>query len=174
MTYSQSHFQSVTAQRSWPTGSNSSHPRPVTSVSLTVSEPAYKQGLGETASDQSEGLLEAGRDADLLKAGEPVEGPLLTDTEKFELLSAYLDGEVSDQEGAMVEGWIANNPEINRLYHEQLKLREAMRSLPLDLLWGGNVAASRTSGQGLQCNDGGMTTISPEPPPDLTGQCKLA
>ncbi len=32
--------------------------------------------------------------------------------EKFELMSAYLDNEASEQEQALVEDWLANDPQL--------------------------------------------------------------
>ncbi|MGC1307056.1 MAG: hypothetical protein WA885_07485 [Phormidesmis sp.] len=50
-----------------------------------------------------------------------------SDDKKFELLSAYLDGEVSEQEYRLVNHWISSNPVIWQQYQEQMKLRQAIR-----------------------------------------------
>jgi negative regulator of sigma E activity len=49
----------------------------------------------------------------------------------FELLSAYLDGEVTVAERKQVEEWLANDPAIQSLYAQQVKLRQGLRALPV-------------------------------------------
>ncbi len=49
----------------------------------------------------------------------------------FELLSAYLDGEVTAAERQQVEAWLRSNPEAQRLYQRLLTLREQMQQLPV-------------------------------------------
>lgn len=49
--------------------------------------------------------------------------------EKFELMSAYLDGEVSEQERTLVEDWLANDPQLLSIYQQQVKLRKAVKKL---------------------------------------------
>lgn len=51
--------------------------------------------------------------------------------DRFELLSAYLDGEVTAAERRQVEQWLANEPEVQRLYARLLKLRQELRTLPV-------------------------------------------
>lgn len=53
--------------------------------------------------------------------------------EKFELMSAYLDGEVSDQERRLVEHWLASDPQLPKDYQQQMKLRGAIQTLSSDL-----------------------------------------
>ncbi|MEM8505002.1 MAG: hypothetical protein AAF716_17840 [Cyanobacteria bacterium P01_D01_bin.1] len=53
--------------------------------------------------------------------------------EKFELMSAYLDDEVSEQERVLVESWLESDPQLLSSYQQQLKLREAVQELGLDL-----------------------------------------
>lgn len=56
------------------------------------------------------------------------------DTEKrdrFELLSAYLDGEVTAAERQQVEAWLTHDVAVQRLYHRLLKLRQGMHTLPI-------------------------------------------
>ena len=50
--------------------------------------------------------------------------------DSFELLSAYLDGEVTADERRQVENWLDNDPEIQLLYGRLLKLRQGLRSIP--------------------------------------------
>ena len=54
--------------------------------------------------------------------------PLLS--EKFELLSAYLDGEVSATERKQVEEWLTSDAEFQRTYQQMLSLQGGLRSMP--------------------------------------------
>ncbi|MBW4632658.1 MAG: zf-HC2 domain-containing protein [Iphinoe sp. HA4291-MV1] len=49
--------------------------------------------------------------------------------DRFELLSAYLDGEVTAAERKQVEEWLANDATVQRLYARLLKLRQGVRTL---------------------------------------------
>ncbi|MFB2875953.1 anti-sigma factor family protein [Floridanema aerugineum] len=51
--------------------------------------------------------------------------------DRFELLSAYLDGEVSATERKQVEDWLATDPQSQCLYKRLLNLRQRLRSLPV-------------------------------------------
>lgn len=51
--------------------------------------------------------------------------------DRFELLSAYLDGEVTAAERRQVEEWLATEPEVQCLYARLLKLRQEVRALPV-------------------------------------------
>jgi anti-sigma factor RsiW len=51
--------------------------------------------------------------------------------DRFELLSAYLDGEVTAAERQQVEEWLANDAGVQRLYARLLKLRQAFRTMPI-------------------------------------------
>lgn len=53
--------------------------------------------------------------------------------EKFELMSAYIDNEASEQERALVEDWLANDPQLLSSYQQQMKLREAISELGPEL-----------------------------------------
>lgn len=50
--------------------------------------------------------------------------------DRFELLSAYLDGEVTAAERREVEEWLRKDPEVQHLYARLLCLRQNMRTLP--------------------------------------------
>ena len=54
----------------------------------------------------------------------------MTDLEREELLSAYLDNELSAEERARVEGWLAESAELRQLHDELLALRAGMQALP--------------------------------------------
>lgn len=51
--------------------------------------------------------------------------------DRFELLSAYLDGEVTAAERREVDEWLANDPEIQRLYARLLNLRQGLQTMPV-------------------------------------------
>ena len=51
--------------------------------------------------------------------------------DRFELLSAYLDGEVTSTEKRQVEEWLDNDAEIQKLYARLLTLRQNFQSLPV-------------------------------------------
>jgi anti-sigma factor RsiW len=51
-------------------------------------------------------------------------------SERFELLSAYLDGEVSPSERKQVEQWLADDPDLKQTYRQMLALQEGWRSSP--------------------------------------------
>lgn len=51
--------------------------------------------------------------------------------DRFELLSAYLDGEVTAKERRQVEEWLDNDASVQRLYARLLKLRQGVRTLPV-------------------------------------------
>ncbi len=52
--------------------------------------------------------------------------------EKFEIMSAYLGGEVSEQEGLLVECWLADDPQLLESHQQQMKLRGAIQTLGSD------------------------------------------
>lgn len=55
----------------------------------------------------------------------------LIQRDRFELLSAYLDGEVTAAERKQVEEWLANEPTVQRLHARLLKLRHGLQSMPV-------------------------------------------
>lgn len=50
--------------------------------------------------------------------------------DRFELLSAYLDGEVTASERQQVEKWLDTDPAVQRLYQRLLKLRQNFQGMP--------------------------------------------
>lgn len=50
--------------------------------------------------------------------------------DRFELLSAYLDGEISASDRKQVQEWLEEDPTAQRLYARLLKLRQSFQSLP--------------------------------------------
>lgn len=51
----------------------------------------------------------------------------VTKRDRFELLSAYLDGEVTPEERRMVLTWISNDPKTKCLYNRLMRLRQGFR-----------------------------------------------
>ncbi|MEM9906299.1 MAG: Fis family transcriptional regulator [Cyanobacteria bacterium P01_D01_bin.44] len=52
--------------------------------------------------------------------------------DRFELLSAYLDGEVTPGERRQVARWLSEDSRAQALYHRLLSLRQAMRAMPIE------------------------------------------
>lgn len=50
---------------------------------------------------------------------------------RFELLSAYLDNEVTPQERKLVAQWLVDEPETLQMYRRLLMLRQAIRTSPI-------------------------------------------
>ena len=48
--------------------------------------------------------------------------------ERYELLSAYIDGECSYQERQLVERWLASDVQMQQQYRSQLKLQLAIKT----------------------------------------------
>jgi anti-sigma factor RsiW len=51
--------------------------------------------------------------------------------DRFELLSAYLDGEVTPEERRWVSSWLQTDPEAQCLYRRLLMLRNGFQRLPI-------------------------------------------
>lgn len=51
--------------------------------------------------------------------------------DRYELLSAYLDGEVTSAEKRQVEEWLANDYGVRCLYSRLLKLRRGLQTMPV-------------------------------------------
>lgn len=52
--------------------------------------------------------------------------------DRFELLSAYLDGEVTPHERQLVNSWLAHDPTAKCLYNRLLRLRQGIKSSPIE------------------------------------------
>ena len=61
---------------------------------------------------------------------QPFGGLDVTKRSRFELLSAYLDGEVTPDEYRMVKSWLTDDPGVQRLYQRLLSLRRGLQALP--------------------------------------------
>ena len=51
--------------------------------------------------------------------------------DRFELLSAYIDGEVTAAERGQIEQWLTTDPEVQCLYERVLKLRPLWATMPV-------------------------------------------
>lgn len=51
--------------------------------------------------------------------------------DRFEMLSAYLDGEATAQERLQVQGWLDTDPETQQLYRRLLQLRRGLKEMPV-------------------------------------------
>jgi anti-sigma factor RsiW len=51
--------------------------------------------------------------------------------EQFELLSAYLDGEVSAAERKQVEAWLDQDPKLQQTYQQLLTLQNGLKVMPV-------------------------------------------
>ncbi|MBD1924047.1 Fis family transcriptional regulator [Microcoleus sp. FACHB-831] len=49
--------------------------------------------------------------------------------DRFELVSAYLDGEVTASERQQVQEWLANDPEVKGMYSRLVMIRGGMQTL---------------------------------------------
>ena len=62
---------------------------------------------------------------------QPSSDSQLNARDRFELLSAYLDGEVTASERKQVEEWLSTDATVQQLHARLLKLRQAFRSMPV-------------------------------------------
>ncbi len=53
------------------------------------------------------------------------------ENDRFELLSAYLDGETTATERKQVETWLENDSDFNHCYQQLLQMQRGMQSLPI-------------------------------------------
>lgn len=54
--------------------------------------------------------------------------------DRFEMLSAYMDGEVTADERRTVEEWLANDPTVQKLHSRLLRLRQTFQAMPIPWL----------------------------------------
>jgi anti-sigma factor RsiW len=50
--------------------------------------------------------------------------------ERFELLSAYMDGEVTAEERRLVESWLAEEPKVQQMHQRLLALKDGFSTMP--------------------------------------------
>ena len=66
-----------------------------------------------------------------MSANQIFNSSMIIPEERFELLSAYIDGEVTEAEEQLVEQWLSDDADFRRLYQQQLKLRQLLIDLPV-------------------------------------------
>jgi anti-sigma factor RsiW len=66
-----------------------------------------------------------------MSANQIFNSSMMIPEERFELLSAYIDGEVTDAEEQLVEQWLSDDINFRCLYQQQLKLRQLLINLPV-------------------------------------------
>ncbi|PZO44568.1 MAG: hypothetical protein DCF19_02135 [Pseudanabaena frigida] len=76
-----------------------------------------------------------------MSAKQIFDNSMITPQERFELLSAYIDGEVTDAEEQLVEQWLSDDVDFRRLYQQQLKLRQLLIELPVPVVANSSVKA---------------------------------
>ncbi|WP_198525096.1 anti-sigma factor family protein, partial [Kamptonema formosum] len=57
-------------------------------------------------------------------------GAQALDADRFELVSAYLDGEVTAAERRRVEEWLSSEPAVQRSHAQLLALRQEIEAMP--------------------------------------------
>jgi anti-sigma factor RsiW len=68
-----------------------------------------------------------------MSANQIFNNSMIISQERFELLSAYIDCEVSEAEEQLVEQWMSDDVDFRRLYQQQLKLRQSLIDLPVPI-----------------------------------------
>ncbi len=66
-----------------------------------------------------------------MSANQIFDNSMTNSQERFELLSAYIDGEVTNTEEQLVEQWLSDDADFRRIYQHQLKLRQLLIDLPV-------------------------------------------
>jgi anti-sigma factor RsiW len=66
-----------------------------------------------------------------MSANQIFNSSMIIPEERFELLSAYIDGEVTEAEEQLVEQWLSDDVDFRRLYQQQLRLRQSLIDLPV-------------------------------------------
>jgi anti-sigma factor RsiW len=61
----------------------------------------------------------------------PVRSRDTVQRDRFELISAYMDGEVTADERRIVEDWLANDLTVQKLHARLLKLRQTFQTMPV-------------------------------------------
>jgi anti-sigma factor RsiW len=62
---------------------------------------------------------------------EPLHNNTTNTHDRFELLSAYLDGEVTAEERRLVELWLEQDPKIQNMHRRLMMMRQGFKSAPV-------------------------------------------
>ncbi|YAF96306.1 MAG: anti-sigma factor [Nodularia sp. CChRGM 3473] len=90
---------------------------------MTTDSPFYDRSPVQNSQDLSAGMGQ--------HTNESTGAMDMVKRDRFELLSAYLDGEVTAAERRQVEEWLANDASVQCLYTRLLKLRQGLRTCPV-------------------------------------------
>ncbi len=71
------------------------------------------------------------------------------DSSRFELLSAYLDGEVTPAERHQVQQWLDSDPQTQQLYTQLLRLRREILQIPIPSVQSSSQQLAQTVFQSL-------------------------
>lgn len=82
----------------------------------------------DTSPDQPDGTQLPSADAPAQRMEQP---KTYNEEERFELLSAYLDDEVTAEERQQVAQWLMDEPHTLQMYQRLLMLRQAIRTAPV-------------------------------------------
>jgi len=97
------------------------------SANLADDHLTRRRNIDDGAHSQTRHALEESAESQA-SAAESVDISMGTVDDAFELLSAYLDNEVTVAERCLVEHWLACDPVIRSDYQKQLRLRQAFKS----------------------------------------------
>jgi hypothetical protein len=102
------------------------------------------EGSKQTKRDGQPGI-----DPDIINAFNGSRDRIL-EGDRFEMLSAYLDGEVTVSERQQVQQWLDTDPQVQRLYVQLLKLHQGIENIPIPMA---ETSAQRLSEQVFQSID---------------------
>lgn len=91
----------------------------------------YDRSHSQPSSDVSNGMAQHTNELTGAMDMEKHDNQGHKEADRFELLSAYLDGEVTASERRQVEEWLANDDSVQCLYQRLLKLRQGVKSMPI-------------------------------------------
>jgi negative regulator of sigma E activity len=91
----------------------------------------YDRSHSQLSSDVSNGMAQHTNELTAAMDMEKHDNQGHKEADRFELLSAYLDGEVTASERRQVEEWLATDDSVQCLYQRLLKLRQGVKSMPI-------------------------------------------
>jgi len=93
----------------------------------TITSSGYLSARKATSQESSAKQEESGPAGK--EASQPADDFTFTADEKFGLLSAFLDDEVSEEERCLVNHWLKSDADLQATYQQQLRLRAALKHL---------------------------------------------
>ena len=76
-----------------------------------------------------------------MSANQILNKSMISPEERFELLSAYIDCEVTEVEEQLVEQWLSEDVEFRRTYQQQMRLRQLLIDLPVPVAANSSIKA---------------------------------